>query len=62
VKLRDHRYRRVGQAVQLLEQYGVNVVTVPPDPVAPAPCPPRFNHIQAYDIQSAALFQMETSH
>jgi DeoR family ulaG and ulaABCDEF operon transcriptional repressor len=49
-------------AVQLLEQYGVNVVTVPPDPVAPEACAPRFNHNQGYDLQSAAMFQMETSH
>jgi DeoR family ulaG and ulaABCDEF operon transcriptional repressor len=49
-------------AVQLLEQYGVNVVTVAPDPVAPEPCLPRFNHNQAYDLQSAAMFPMETSH
>jgi DeoR family ulaG and ulaABCDEF operon transcriptional repressor len=49
-------------AVQLLEQYGVNVVTVEPDPVAPEPCVSQFNHKQAYDLQSAALYQMETSH
>ncbi|QJE01958.1 DeoR/GlpR transcriptional regulator [Massilia forsythiae] len=47
-------------AVQLLEQYGVNVVTVPPDAVAPDLCSPHFN--PAYDLQSAALFHTETSH
>jgi DeoR family ulaG and ulaABCDEF operon transcriptional repressor len=48
-------------AVQLLEQYGVNVVTVEPDPVAPDLGSSHFNN-PAYDLQSAALFQMETSH
>jgi DeoR family ulaG and ulaABCDEF operon transcriptional repressor len=46
--------------VQLLEQYGINVVTVPPDPVAPDLCSPHFD--PAYDLQSAALFHTETSH
>jgi DeoR family ulaG and ulaABCDEF operon transcriptional repressor len=47
-------------AVQLLEQYGVKVVTVPPDETAPDLGAPYFN--PAYDLQSAALFPTETSH
>jgi DeoR family ulaG and ulaABCDEF operon transcriptional repressor len=55
-------------AVQLLEQYGVNVVTVAPDAAAPNLCAPHFNHAYdlqanpAYDLQTAAIFQTEISH
>lgn len=55
-------------AVQLLEQYGVNVVTVAPDPVAPNLCAPHFNNAYelqsnaAFDLQAAGMFQTETSH
>jgi DeoR family ulaG and ulaABCDEF operon transcriptional repressor len=46
--------------VQLLEQYGVKVVTVPPDEIAPDLGSNYFN--PAYDLQSAALLPTETSH
>jgi len=46
------------KAVQLLEQYGVKVVTVEPDGEALALRASRFN--PQYDMQSAAL--MEISH
>jgi DeoR family ulaG and ulaABCDEF operon transcriptional repressor len=46
------------KAVQLLEQYGVNVLTVEPDPVAPNLCAPFFN--PQYDLQPAALFHLES--
>jgi len=55
-------------AVQLLEQYGVNVVTVAPDAVAPNLCAPNFNNAYdlqsnaAFDLQTAGIFQTETSH
>jgi DeoR family ulaG and ulaABCDEF operon transcriptional repressor len=45
------------KAVQTLEQYGVNVVTVEPDEVAPNVGAPFFN--PQYDLQSAALFQLD---
>ena len=45
------------KAVQTLEQYGVNVVTVEPDEVAPNLGAPFFN--PQYDLQSAALFQLD---
>jgi DeoR family ulaG and ulaABCDEF operon transcriptional repressor len=48
------------KAVQLLEQYGVKVVTVEPDHIAPDVSSSYFN--PQYDLQSAALFQTETSH
>ena len=48
------------KAVQLLEQYGVKVVTVEPDDIAPDLCSPYFN--PQFDLQSAALFPTETSH
>jgi len=55
-------------AVQLLEQYGVNVITVAPDPAAPNLCAPYLNpgydlnSSSSYDLQANALFQTETSH
>jgi DeoR family ulaG and ulaABCDEF operon transcriptional repressor len=55
-------------AVQLLEQYGVTVVTVAPDPVAPNLCAPNFNNAYdlqsnaAFDLQTAGIYQTETSH
>ena len=48
------------KAVQLLEQYGITVVTVEPDDIAPDLCAPYFN--PQFDLQSAAMFQTETSH
>jgi len=44
-------------AVQLLEQYGVKVVTVEPDDVAPNVGAPFFN--PQFDLQSAALFHLD---
>lgn len=55
-------------AVQLLEQYGVNVITVAPDPAAPNLCAPYLNpgydlnSGSSYELQSNALYQTETSH
>jgi DeoR family ulaG and ulaABCDEF operon transcriptional repressor len=49
-------------AVQLLEQYGVNVVTVAPDAVAPEACVPQYNGNQAYDFPATAGFPMEIAH
>jgi DeoR family ulaG and ulaABCDEF operon transcriptional repressor len=48
------------KAVQTLEQYGVKVITVEPDAVAPNTGAPYFN--PQYDLQSAALMQMEQEH
>lgn len=45
-------------AVQLLEQHGVEVITVPADDTAPSPALARYH--AHYDLQSAAL--MEISH
>jgi DeoR family ulaG and ulaABCDEF operon transcriptional repressor len=45
------------KAVQTLEQYGVKVVTVEPDDVAPDVGAPFFN--PQYDLQSAALFHLD---
>ncbi len=47
-------------AVQLLEQYGVKVTTVPPDEVAPDTRASFYN--PAYDLQSAAMLQAEMAH
>ncbi|MEO7496568.1 MAG: DeoR/GlpR family DNA-binding transcription regulator [Massilia sp.] len=47
-------------AVQLLEQSGVKVITVAPEAVPPQDSSTHFN--PAFDIQSAGLFQSETSH
>jgi DeoR family ulaG and ulaABCDEF operon transcriptional repressor len=47
-------------AVQLLEQSGVRVVTVAPEAMPEQISPTHFN--PAYDLQSAAIFQSETSH
>ena len=48
------------KAVQTLEQYGVKVITVEPDAVAPTASASYLN--PQYDLQSAALLHMETSH
>lgn len=48
------------KAVQLLEQYGVKVVTVEPDNLPPDVGSSYFN--PQYDLQSAAMFTTETSH
>ncbi|HEX8787031.1 MAG TPA: DeoR/GlpR family DNA-binding transcription regulator [Telluria sp.] len=48
------------KAVQTLEQYGVKVITVEPDEAAQDAGAAQFN--PQYDLQSAALLQMETSH
>ncbi|KQZ44604.1 DeoR/GlpR transcriptional regulator [Massilia phosphatilytica] len=45
------------KAVQTLEQYGVKVVTVEPDEVAPNVGAPFFN--PQFDLQSAALFHLD---
>jgi DeoR family ulaG and ulaABCDEF operon transcriptional repressor len=48
------------KAVQTLEQYGVKVITVEPDPAPPNTGAPYFN--PQYDLQSAALMHMEQEH
>lgn len=47
-------------AVQLLEQYGVKVTTVPPDEIPPDTRASFYN--PAYDLQSAAMLQAEIAH
>jgi DeoR family ulaG and ulaABCDEF operon transcriptional repressor len=47
-------------AVQLLEQYGVKVTTVPPDETPPDTRASFYN--PAYDLQSAAMLQAEIAH
>lgn len=47
-------------AVQLLEQSGIKVVTVEPEPLPPQAPPSPFPHI--YDLASPAMFQTETAH
>ncbi|GAB3453646.1 DeoR/GlpR family DNA-binding transcription regulator [Massilia terrae] len=47
-------------AVQLLEQYGVKVTTVPPDEIPPDTNASFYN--PAYDLQSAAMLQAEIAH
>jgi DeoR family ulaG and ulaABCDEF operon transcriptional repressor len=48
------------KAVQTLEQYGVKVVTVEPDEVAPDTGAPYLN--PEYDLHSVALLRRVTSH
>lgn len=48
------------RSVQTLEQYGVKVIIVEPDKVAPDMDAPYFN--PQHDVQSAAPFQMEAAH
>ncbi|MBY0239803.1 MAG: DeoR/GlpR family DNA-binding transcription regulator [Burkholderiaceae bacterium] len=47
-------------AVQLLEQSGIKVLTVEPEPLPPQAPPSPFPHI--YDLASPAMFQTETAH
>ncbi|CAN7326058.1 DeoR/GlpR family DNA-binding transcription regulator [Pseudoduganella sp. LjRoot289] len=47
-------------AVQLMEQSGIRVVTVEPEAMPPQLITPNYN--PAYDFQSPALYQSETSH